>query len=491
MFRSMVVASMIFIISGTAFSQLSELIIAGRPVKSQTQLVTSGGAGGPVYAAIQFVSNMDGFRYDAYNGIVRVDDQPGKDMVFLRIDETVVEIFLTGYKPLKVNLSEQGIQLAPKDIWIVNIQGKQEITTVPIQILFDPSDAVLFIDNSAAAKGPVYNLKYGKHHIKISKTGYETLEEVIDISRPNMTVSRQLKQIPAAVEPAAGVAQKTVETPVDTSGEQEEKTLEPALDEAGKNLKHAASVKSTSAPMILVKGGTFSMGSMKISNDESPVHNVTLKSFYIGKYEVTFIEYDTFCRLTRRGSLNDNGWGRGNRPVIQVSWNDAIAYCNWRSQFEGLTPCYSMSTQNVQCNFNANGFRLPTEAEWEYAARGGSESHGFFFSGSDYADEVTWYHHNSDSQTKPVGTKMPNELGIYDMSGNVWEWCWDWYDKDYYTSSSKADPLGPISGFMNVLRGGSWSDNPRAARISNRFRNYPVTKASIIGFRIARTAVDQ
>ncbi|HEY84898.1 MAG TPA: formylglycine-generating enzyme family protein [Chloroflexi bacterium] len=152
-----------------------------------------------------------------------------------------------------------------------------------------------------------------------------------------------------------------------------------------------------------------------------------------------------FLELNSPGRPDDNGLGRGSRPVFGISSYEAIAFCNWLSEKEGLIPCYTGRKKATRCDFSANGYRLPTEAEWEYAARGGPLSRGCQYAGSDDPDEVAWYDENSGGELHPVGQKKPNELGLYDMSGNMWDWCWDWYDSDYYNSSPEADPGGLTS----------------------------------------------
>jgi len=236
--------------------------------------------------------------------------------------------------------------------------------------------------------------------------------------------------------------------------------------------------------MVLVEAGSFEMGSTQGLADEQPVHTVKItRSFYIAPYAVTFEEYDRF----HKDKANDAGWGRGKRPVMGVDWNSAVAYCNWRSEKEGFTLCYSGRGKATQCDFFANGYRLPTEAEWEYAARGGLKSHGYLCAGSDNPDDVAWHVDNSGGQIHFVGQKQPNELGLYDMSGNVWEWCWDWYGEDYYASSPLADPTGPALGTDKVRRSGSWHE--AATYIRSTFRSadglsYPGAN----GFRLVRTA---
>jgi sulfatase modifying factor 1 len=247
--------------------------------------------------------------------------------------------------------------------------------------------------------------------------------------------------------------------------------------------------------MVLVEAGSFEMGSADGYPDQQLVHTVRLtRPFYIGKYAVTFEEYDRFCEDTGRTLPDDRGRGRGTLPVINVTWYDAAAYCNWLSEKEGLTPCYRGSGRTIQCDFSANGYRLPTEAEWEYAARGGNKSLGFTYAGSDNPDEFAWYAANSEGLIHPVGQKKPNELGLYDMSGNLYEWCWDWYDGDYYAASPADDPKGPSlppvattpRGPERVRRSGSWREDAASIRVAFRSFDY-ATYVGDNGFRLVRT----
>ena len=228
-------------------------------------------------------------------------------------------------------------------------------------------------------------------------------------------------------------------------------------------------------------------------NDEKPTHKVTFTyDFYMGKYEVTFDEYDAFCTATKRTKPSDNGWGRGNRPVINVSWFDAIAYCNWLSDKENLPKAYDDKGNFLDKDGRVTtdpskvvGYRLPTEAEWEYASRGGNKSQGYKYAGSDTIDEVAWYYSNSGKETQEVGKKLPNELGIHDMSGNVWEWCSDWYAS--YTSAAKTNPYSNSDSYQ-IYRGGGWVNYVAFARVVNRSYGSPASTYYYLGFRIARTA---
>lgn len=194
-----------------------------------------------------------------------------------------------------------------------------------------------------------------------------------------------------------------------------------------------------------------------------------------------------------------NGWGRGRRPVIGVSWFDAIAYCNWLSHQEGYPPAYNSQGRLLDHNgrpttdiTKVRGYRLPTESEWAYAAQGGHrmtftgrEKLYFLFPGSNSISEVAWYKQNSGNKTQIVGQKKANQLGLYDMSGNVYEWCHDWYGR--YTDRIKNDPIGPTNGTERILRGGCYHNDDAACRITYRNHTAPGDKYRNVGFRIART----
>jgi formylglycine-generating enzyme required for sulfatase activity len=230
---------------------------------------------------------------------------------------------------------------------------------------------------------------------------------------------------------------------------------------------------------VRVEGGTFQMGSDNGDSYEKPVHTVTVKSFSISKYEVTQKEW-----LEVMGN-NPSNFKGDNRPVEQVSWYEAVDYCNKRSIKEGLTPVYKGSGDNITCDWNADGYRLPTEAEWEFAAKGGMKDNlTTEYSGSNSVDAVAWYSGNSGNSTHPVGTKAANSLDIHDMSGNVWEWCWDWYGS--YSSGAQTDPRGAVSGTYRVMRGGGWYSSAAGVRSVFRGDSTPSIQYYGIGFRLAR-----
>jgi sulfatase modifying factor 1 len=238
---------------------------------------------------------------------------------------------------------------------------------------------------------------------------------------------------------------------------------------------------------VLVTGGPYSMGSgTGIEPHEKPEHQVSVSSFYLGKYDVTFEDYDRYCDSMKLMKPGDMGWGRSFRPVIMVSWIDAISYCNWLSKKDHLVPCYMVNGNNIKWIDTSSGYRLPTEAEWEYAARGGNNSKRTVYAGAEKPGDVAWYTANSDQKTQPVGQKAPNELGLYDMDGDVWQWVWDIYDGSYYQYSPSENPKGPTEGLYRVMRGGAWYNNASYITVSSRQNNTPDFRQNSVGIRLVR-----
>jgi sulfatase modifying factor 1 len=242
---------------------------------------------------------------------------------------------------------------------------------------------------------------------------------------------------------------------------------------------------SSNMEFVLVKGGVFKMGNIFDEDgfeDELPVHQVTLNSYYISTYEVVQSEWVAVM------GTNPSSFKGDNKPVENVSWFDAIEFCNKLSQKEGLKPCYTIGRNNhTTCDWTANGYRLPTESEWEFAARGGNDTKGYMFAGSNSLKEVGYYKENSMSMSQISGTKLPNELGIYDMSGNVWEWCWDWYSNSY-NADPVSNPHGVENGIERCRRGGSWSQVPKSTRSSNRLGTPPELRFNYVGLRLVKNA---
>ncbi len=321
-----------------------------------------------------------------------------------------------------------------------------------LSIAYRPSGSEIYIDGKKQGTSPsvISNLLVGNHTIEIKKSGYASETKTVTISE-GQTASLQgsLKEIASA-----------------TTANQNSSSL------SGNG--QTFTVNGVSFTMIPVEGGTFTMGATSeqgsdAESDEKPAHSVTLSSYMIGETEVTQALWEAVM-----GS-NPSHFKGNNHPVEEVSWNDCQTFI---SKLNSLT---------------GKRFRLPTEAEWEYAARGGNRSKGYKYSGSNNIDDVAVYTKNSydkgssspDYGTHAVKTKRPNELGIYDMSGNVWEWCSDWYGKKYYSNSPSSNPTGPTSGSSRVNRGGGWSSNARLCRSTYRGDDAPDDRYSLLGLRLA------
>jgi len=284
-----------------------------------------------------------------------------------------------------------------------------------------------------------------------------------------------------------------------------------------------------SSPMALIPAGSFEMGDRfrdnpYLSSDEEPVHTVYVSAFYMDKYEVTKALWDevaSWATGLQYDILPVDGSGKAaDHPVWNVTWYEAVKWANARSEREGLTPCYTVGggvyrtgwSVAVSCNWSANGYRLATEAEWEKAARG--EAWGLRFPWSDtvtiqharanYLSQSFYSYDTSPTRgfhptyatdddvmpyTSPVGSFAPNGYGLYDMAGNVSEWCWDWYDKAYYSGSPGSDPRGPGSGSFRVVRGGDWRGYFASnCRVADRDGLGPGEEHHTLGFRLVRTA---
>lgn len=236
-------------------------------------------------------------------------------------------------------------------------------------------------------------------------------------------------------------------------------------------------IRELALNMVRVSGGSFLMGCTSVqegscNDDEKPLHQITLNAFSISKYEVTQAQWEVVMGTTiadQRDKRNIKYPLRGegpNYPMYYVSWEDAQLFIRKLNQLTG------------------GQYRLPTEAEWEYAAAGGSLTHGYRYAGGDKLESVGWLGGNSGGATNPVGSKLPNELDLYDMSGNVWEWCADWYSADYYAGSPAQNPGGAPGGKYRVRRGGSWSDDDRSCRVTNRRSSKPNARYGNLGFRL-------
>ncbi|MFC1509201.1 formylglycine-generating enzyme family protein [Candidatus Omnitrophota bacterium] len=244
--------------------------------------------------------------------------------------------------------------------------------------------------------------------------------------------------------------------------------------------------------MVSIPGGSFDMGSDDIGNNEKPIHTVTVDGFLMGSTEVTREQWDMFIswlEIKRDDDLHYYG-ADYSRPMRNVIWPHALSFCNFISELAGLDPCYNEDTQ--ECDFSKNGYRLPTEAEWEYACRARRYTYYNTGDGESNLDRGGWYEGNSDSHEHPVGLKEPNPWGLYDMHGNVSEWCYDEYERDYYSSSPGLNPTGPELTLNNrVLRGGNFASSAEQCKSAYRYSNAAnwysyLNMKKTIGFRIVR-----
>ncbi len=236
--------------------------------------------------------------------------------------------------------------------------------------------------------------------------------------------------------------------------------------------------------MVVIPAGSFVMGSDKDELDERPAHTVSISAFWMDRYEVVQSQFRKF-QLPDPSHFKDPA-----NPLEQINWTDAAIYCNERSLAEGLEPCYDEKTW--QCNFDANGYRLPTEAEWEYACRAGTSTKYSFGNDSRKLKDHAWFAENAGGKTHPIGKREPNPWGLYDMNGNVAEWCNDYYSASYYAGSGEKDPRGPAKGKERVLRGGAWNSSADSCRSSYRSSDPSIDDTCLasdaIGFRCVRKA---
>ncbi len=240
---------------------------------------------------------------------------------------------------------------------------------------------------------------------------------------------------------------------------------------------------TASTEMVLIRGGTFTMGDK--DEVDAPPHEVVVAPFYMDKLLVTQAKYRELM------NANPSRWKGDDNPVEQLRWSEAARFCNLRSEKEGLHPCYDPKTWT--CNFDADGYRLPSEAEWEFACRAGTTTTYFFGDSPTALGDYAWFDRNSGGHPRPVGRKQPNPWGLYDICGNVWEWCNDFYKVDYYGESPRDNPRGPKTGENKVVRGGAWRFGPESCKSGYRYNENPGSADvcfgyDIYGFRCVRNA---
>ncbi|MBR4365348.1 MAG: SUMF1/EgtB/PvdO family nonheme iron enzyme [Bacteroidaceae bacterium] len=375
-----------------------------------------------------------------------------------------IEAKLDGYRTYK-----EDITLGERENRRLDIPALERLTG-SLRVNYKPLGSDVYVDGVKVGSNPgtFRNIGVGSHKVEIRKDGYVT-------ASVNATVNEN-----QAAELSGTLAQSAV--PVQNNNNN---AVVSQPSSSWGDLQ-TFEVKGVKFKMVRVQGGTFQMGATPeqggdAKDDEKPAHSVTLDTYLIGETEVTQELWEAVM------STNPSSFKGAKNPVEQVSWDDCKVFINKLNDLTG------------------QHFRLPTEAEWEFAARGGNKSGKTKYSGSNTIDDVAWYWQNSgdkylsgtdsdwsldkvnaiNCKTHPVRTKKANELGIYDMSGNVWEWCEDRYGKEYYGSSPQNNPKGAATGSDRVLRGGSWYSRARSCRVSNRNYSVPFDRSYYLGFRLA------
>ena len=362
------------------------------------------------------------------------------------------------YLPLMVTFEDYGVdRLESNRTYVLTLVGnsqQQAQQSQTLTIRYSPSIATVLVDNKMinGSNGVAQTtLPVGQHSYIVFCNGYESEEGTVKLkasapSNLQITLTKEAMATQSTVSQPTVAQRHVVQAPV-TNGNNISIPVKDGI----------------SIDMVRVEAGTFTMGATLEIKDpydwEKPTHQVTLTNdYYIGKYEVTQALWQAVM------NSNPSNFKGDNLPVEQVSWDDSQEFISKLNSITGKK------------------FRLPTEAEWEYAARGGKKSRGYQYSGSNNISDVAWYKDNSGNKTHAVGSKQANELGIYDMSGNVYEWCQNWYDN--YSSSSQTNPTGATSGSYRVYRGGSWNITARICRSSCRNSSTPGYRDYYLGLRL-------
>ena len=385
-----------------------------------------------------------------------------------------LKLLTQNYLPVMVTFADYGVEKLESNRTYVLVMTKpmasvgQQKQTLTIR--YTPSSATVLVDNKMVrgSNGVAKTtLPVGQHSFVVACDGYESEEGMVKLkaSAPSDLQIRLSQEAVAAVSNANDVMQDNASTSSTATSQSSTTTgyTTGSSVVSGSNVISIPVKNGITIDMVKVEAGTFMMGATSEMqdpfDDEKPVHQVTLTNdYYMGKYEVTQALWQAVM-----GS-NPSKFKGDDFPVEQVSWNDCQEFISKLNYLTGKK------------------FRLPTEAEWEYAARGGKKSRGYQYSGSSNISDVAWYTDNNGSNTRPVGTKQSNELGLYDMTGNVWEWCQDWYGS--YVNSSQTNPTGAVSGSYHVRRGGSWNYVARNCRLSQRHNGIPDFRIYYLGLRL-------
>ena len=419
-------------------------------------------------------SNVFSYNLEKLSATLTIQVQPLDAEVYLnsrKIEGKVVEI-----SPGMHKLEVRHPSYEPESRTITAPKGQdilEQFTLTPRQgrfvLVMEPMDASATmlqgdkIIHSWTGSREFDEILAGEYQLQVSKNGYKDQTLLVRVDEG------QTKSMTVMLEPGESAPKPS---------EKQSVSFEPS----------ASNLPTVSTDdMVLVTGGTYNMGDEFGDGEryERPVHEMTVNSFYMGKYEITQQQWQNVMGTNTSSIKGDM------LPVTNITFYNMLKFCNQMSTTQGFQSVYTINGNRVKIDVEANGYRLPTEAEWEYACKGGASSRNTKFSGSDNTDDVCWYSGNSERTTHPVGQKSPNEIGLYDMNGNVWEACYDWWDPGQYTRESRSPgkyPLGPTRGSRKIRRGGGYSDRETNCTVSSRHHFRPNAPSKIVGFRIVRNA---
>ena len=473
----------VFAFLNTAMAQelmVKSFVLAPTDITAQTEGRKDLNGDACALVKISFVGDVADVEGNVIKPLVRRNNET---WAFMTQESRQMKVVTKDYLPLMITFGDYGIEkLQSNRTYVLTLtkpsgaSETQQMQTLTIK--YSPITASVLVDNKfIKGSDGVANtsLPIGQHSYIIACDGYESEEGTVKLkasapSNLQITLSKEAastNQISQTTHPQQSQTQRPVSQTQPVSSTASLSTSSTSLNAVGSSTSGSVitiPVKNgISIEMVKVEAGSFNMGAtpeMQAPYEvEKPVHRVTLtNNYYIGKYEVTQALWQAVM-----GS-NPSYFKGDDLPVEKVSWDDCQDFI---SKLNAMT---------------GKRFRLPSEAEWEYAARGGKKSRGYQYSGSNTLGDVAWYYGNSGPKTHAVGTKQPNELGIYDMTGNVWEWCQDWFGS--YSSSPQTNPTGAASGSIRVCRGGSWNYSAGLCRTSYRGNNSPDDRFSYLGLRL-------
>ena len=472
----------VFALLNTAVAQklsVESFVLAPTDITAQTEGRKDLNGDACALVKISFVGDVTDVEGNVIKPLVKRNNET---WAFMTQESRQMKVVTKDYLPLMVTFGDYGIEkLQSNRTYVLTLtkpsgaSEAQQMQTLTIK--YSPVTASVLVDNkfikgsNGVAKT---SLPIGQHSFVVACDGYESEEGMVKLkptapSNLQITLSKEAastNQMSQTDLPQQAQTQQPIARPQSGSSIASPSTTSTSLNVVGSSTSGSVITipvkEGINIEMVKVEAGSFNMGATpEMENpheDEKPVHRVTLtNNYYIGKYEVTQALWKIVMGSNPSNSKGDN------LPVEKVSWNDCQKFISKLNKLTGKS------------------FRLPTEAEWEYAARGGNKSRGYQYSGSNTIGDVAWYDGNSGSKTHAVGTKQPNELGAFDMTGNVWEWCQDWFNR--YSSSPQTNPIGAVSGSCRVYRGGSWCYSGYC-RCSCRFDGTPDFRNGDLGLRL-------